>query len=465
MEIGAAKRLINPQPGVPHQNWGAQTHTRAEGLEADFYTRVCMFRMDEVTGILVDVDAGQFSVEQSDELRSQVALATGTAVANIRLSYTHSHAAPSVWGNIPEEGRKAAGQYFDMIAAETVRASLEAAATMEQVSVLTDFGSCTVAHNRRQLFEGRVIVGYHPEGVTSDRVLVIRCETADGRVKAHLIHYACHPTVLGFTNRLYSPDYPGVTKSCMERTLGGVCLFLQGCAGDQGPGPYGFLSRVDEMRKLGNRLGLVAAAVSMEMAPGCEAPVFLGIQQSGATLGIWDVNRRINESGFCITGTRCELPLKKTADPRILERRYKRLSRQLEQLRRDGADEETVRDVLYRTKRCFLALETSKAYYGKSSFPVEIQVFVVHDAVLIGVPLEPFIGVQLKLQSLYPNLHIGMSGYTNGWLGYLAERDDYILEGYEVETSPFAEGAAEVLIDSIGRLLNNHIRQMKGCFE
>jgi len=47
----------------------------------------------------------------------------------------------------------------------------------------------------------------------------------------------------------------------------------------------------------------------------------------------------------------------------------------------------------------------------------------------------------------------------------LAERDDYILGGYEVETSPFAEGAAEVLIDSIGSLLNNHIRQMKGCFE
>lgn len=459
MEIGAAKRLINPQPGVPHQNWGAQTHTRAEGLEADFYTRVCIFRQDKVLGIIVDIDACQFSVEQSDVLRTRVALATGTAAAHIRLSYTHSHAAPSVWGNIPEEGRQAAAQYFDTIAAETVRASLEAAAAMEQVSVLTDFGSCGIAHNRRQLLDGRVIVGYHPQGATSDRVLVIRCETADGQVKAHLIHYACHPTVLGFTNRLYSPDYPGVTKSCVERMLGGVCLFLQGCAGDQGPGPYGFLSRVDEMRKLGNRLGLAAAAVSMEMAPGNEVPVFRGIQQSGATLGIWDVNRRLNESDFYMAGTRCELPLKKTADPHVFERRYKRLNGHLERLRRDGADEETVRDALYRTKRCFLALETSKAYYGKSSFPIEIQVFFIHDAVLIGVPLEPFIGVQHKLQCLYPNLRIGMSGYTNGWLGYVAERGDYTTGGYEVETSPFAEGAAEVLTDSICRLLNQQIRK------
>ncbi|MDF2717874.1 MAG: hypothetical protein K0R28_4799 [Paenibacillus sp.] len=457
MEIGSAKRLINPEPDVPHQNWGAQTHTRAEGLEADFYTRVCVLRQDEVTGVIVDVDACLFSREQSDALRAQVSIATGTAAANIRLSYTHSHAAPSVWGNLPEEGRQAATQYFDTIVAETVRASLEAVTTMEKVSLLTGSGSCKAAHNRRQPFEGQIIVGYNPEGVTSDRVLVIRCETADGRVKAHFVHYACHPTVLGFTNRLYSPDYPGVAKQFMDRMYGGVCLFLQGCAGDQGPGPHGFLDRVDEMRKLGNRLGLAAGAASWDMVAGSEVPVFRGIQQSGATLGIWDVHHRINESGFAVISGSCELPLKTIADPGILERRYERLNGQLERLRQSGADKETVRGVLYRTKRSFLALETSKAYYGKSSFPIEIQVFIIHDTVLIGVPLEPFIGVQHKLQSIYPSLNIGMSGYTNGWFGYLAERGDYAIGGYEVETSPFAEGAAEVLIDSICRLLNNQL--------
>lgn len=449
MEMGCAKRPINPAPDVPHQNWGAQTHTRAEGLEADLYTRVCVIRQQGAAGIVVDVDAIQLSVEQADALRGQVASAIGTEAAHVRFSYTHSHATPSVWGNLPDVGRRASGQYWDTVIAETVQAALEAAANMEGVSVYAGDGRCAIAQNRRQPFEGRTIVGYNPAGDTSDRVLVVRCETDDGRVKAHFVHYACHPTTLGFTNRLYSPDYPGMAKRFMDDTFGGICLFLQGCAGDQGPGPNGFFDRVAAMRRLGLRLGMAAGVVSAELATQGETPVFRGVQESGATLGLWDMRRERNAGRFAVRSESCPLPLKPVADPDVLEREYADLSGRLEQLRRDGAADEEVRGMLYRSKRGFLALQMSKAYFGKSHFPVELHYTVLHDTVLVGMPLEPFIGLQKRLQSQFPRLRIGLSGYTNGWLGYLAERGDYAVGGYELDTSPFSQDAADVLLHAI----------------
>ena len=53
---------------------------------------------------------------------------------------------------------------------------------------------------------------------------------------AIVVHYACHPSVLGPDNRKISADYPGAMREEVEKLFpGAVCLFWQGAAGDINP--------------------------------------------------------------------------------------------------------------------------------------------------------------------------------------------------------------------------------------
>ena len=63
-------------------------------------------------------------------------------------------------------------------------------------------------------------------------MLVARLDDTNGKPIAHLVHFAAHPTMLPASLRDFSPDYPGFMTRHVEKELGGVCLFLQGAAGD-----------------------------------------------------------------------------------------------------------------------------------------------------------------------------------------------------------------------------------------
>ena len=53
-----------------------------------------------------------------------------------------------------------------------------------------------------------------------------------------------------------------------------------------------------------------------------------------------------------------------------------------------------------------------------------------------------------------PFKHTLFSGYSNGRFGYMPVRSAYPEGGYEVETSPFAPGAAELVIEESLRMLH-----------
>ena len=104
---------------------------------------------------------------------------------------------------------------------------------------------------------------------------------------ATVLHYACHPTVLGPENKLLSPDYPGHARRVVEQTVGGLCLFLQGSAGNQGP-VHGFVGDVEVARKQGKILGLAAASVRMQIDPFQREERLIEIVPSGADLGMYE---------------------------------------------------------------------------------------------------------------------------------------------------------------------------------
>ena len=83
--------------------------------------------------------------------------------------------------------------------------------------------------------DGRAAVGLDPDGVTDPTLTVVRLDGDDDRPVATIVHYACHPIILGPDNTFVTPEYPGIVKRVVEAAIGGHCLFVQGACGDVGP--------------------------------------------------------------------------------------------------------------------------------------------------------------------------------------------------------------------------------------
>lgn len=78
----------------------------------------------------------------------------------------------------------------------------------------------------------------HPVDPT---VGVIRIDDADGRPRAVLVHYSCHPVVLGSDNLAISADFPGAMREKLRQDIAQAfgkqvdVFFLQGAPGDINP--------------------------------------------------------------------------------------------------------------------------------------------------------------------------------------------------------------------------------------
>ncbi|MDF2713756.1 MAG: hypothetical protein K0R28_681, partial [Paenibacillus sp.] len=385
--------------------------------------------------------------------------AIGISPQSVAVAVTHTHAGPLTTRDYYPEGKAVRHAYMQFIREQAVKAVLRAKEGSEPVVVGAGYGTCHIGKNRRQLLDnGIMITGYNESGDTDPTVGVLRFDRANGETLASIVQYACHPTTLGAANRLLSPDYPGVTKRIVEQTVGGTCLFLQGAAGDIGPGPEGFGNHYAAVKRMGTILGCEASKVLLQSKADEQKFRFDQVVESGASLGMWVSDPKIREE-VCLQ-VRSEvirLPLREQIPVEEAERSYDECRLALERLQKNGGDAEEIRQAGFKAKRAGLALERSRQFYGSLETDIELHVIRCGEVVMIGVPLEPFSAIGKNIREASPFAYTFFGGYTNGWLGYLPMPEDFPAGGYEVETTPFAPEAAERLIEGVVRLL----REMK----
>jgi hypothetical protein len=92
----------------------------------------------------------------------------------------------------------------------------------------------------------------------------------------------------------------------------------------------------------------------------------------------------------------------------------------------------------------------------ETDVPVRAHVLTIGDITLVGLPVEPFceIGLRVKERAGPRTLVLG---YTNGMAGYLPVSEEYPFGGYEPTTgqrnfgtaAPFAPDAADVLVEHV----------------
>lgn len=452
---GTGRTDITPAPGTPQGGWGAQTHQRGLGSDLPFYATALVLRSADQTVAIVDVDSIGFDPEWTSRILEAIVSLTGLPVECIRLSCTHTHSGPNTF-RIPviTEGRDMILEYLNGLPMQIAGAVWQALQNLRAVRVGAGTGVCDFNINRRmQLADGRMVVGRNPDGPVDRTVRVVRIDGLDETPVATLVHYACHPTTIGWQSQWATPDYPGMAKRVVEEQLGGTCLFLQGATGDIGP-KLGFTGDLRVYRRFGRQLGLEASKVALGIDTLPREARFTGVQASGAAIALFD-DQPVETPGAMlrVLSRFLPLPLKPFPPPEEAESEAALLRAEVARLRREGTEAE-IREATAKATQAGMRADRAKLYHGKATFGWQLQGIRLGSIALICIPGEPFTEINQAIVARSPFPHTLFSGYSNGAFSYLPVRSAYPAGGYEVETSPFSPDAAEIVVEEALRMLN-----------
>ena len=200
----------------------------ATGTHDPLYATVLVLEAGNTSLALVTCDLRSFVSTRVGELAKE-RFGVGTTIINV----SHTHSGPLTW--------EARTPWYAEAEDKMVRAIGEARGAMFPAELEAASGSIYLGFNRRKVENGRATMWWrnaeklasHPLDPT---VYVIAVRDASRKIRAVLVNYACHPSVLGPDNLQYSADYPGAMKHAVEAQIAGaMCLFVQGGAGDINP--------------------------------------------------------------------------------------------------------------------------------------------------------------------------------------------------------------------------------------
>ena len=457
LKAGVARTIITPPVGVPHANWGAQTHTRAAGVDLDLWATALVLANGEQKVAIVDADLGGFNAELVTACRHAVAELTGIPGPNLRLSAVHTHSGPSLDFNFYSEGGELLAPYVASLPGRIAGAVWEANNNLRPARVAAGSGWSEINVNRRLkqegIYGGKVFLGRNWQGFADHEVKVVRIDDEDERPIATIVNFGCHPTIMGHLNQLITPDYPGVTKRVVEQMVGGKCLFLQGATGNV-HAIRDYTGDVKVYHWLGTLLGLEAAKVALTLSPLPRRERFLYVLESGAELGIYaDEPAGEPDGTLRVISRDISLPLLPVPDLAPLEAALAERQRELSALLEQGAAEADVRHAMMLAKRAMLKLRLAKPHQGRTEADVELHAIRVGNVGMVAIQGEPFAEIGAAVKKGSPFAHTLFSGYLGHSFGYIPNAEDYPDGGYGVTTTPFApEAAGRVVEESLAVL-------------
>lgn len=393
---GVAKADLDPPPGLPMAGYSVRY---SKGTLDPLEARVLALSDGTRTIALVTLDlCFPFDPPIMDEIRAGV---RGT-VDEVIFHASHTHSGPT-YSAAPEAAKHAVPR--------VVAAVKAAAQSMVPAKIGTGWGEVYIGFNRRYLKpDGAVQMFWRNEPKVSTTfpvdptVGVIRLDGLDGAPLAVLVHYSCHPVVLGPENLDYSADYPSEMRRYVEQELGGgvMAFFLQGAPGDINP-YYDKTTLLEDavgvMKETGRKLGGEAVRVAREIHTS--APARPLIQTKTVVL---DVANRWNLDALKLA----------------LQEQYH--------------------------------LEPSRAarlLAPKMQLPVT-TVLLNGDLAFVGMPGEPFVEFEMQLRAKSPLSRSFLIGYTNGYFAYFptiaaAARGGY---GANSTVNPTEVGTGERMLNT-----------------
>ena len=455
---GVARRDVTPPVGIQSRSFGAALHETAEGVHRPFNaTALALAELEGDGGplLLLAVDIGWLEKDEMAEFLEGVREPLGLGEDRLLIAFSHTHAGANLSSSMRDHpGGDKIRPYFERLISRCTEAGAEAIANVVPAWLSFGSGTCDLAQNRDAWDEDsqQFVTGFNPDGEADDTVLVARVSADDGTVLATLVNYGCHPTTLGPTNRLLSPDYIGAMREVMEDAFGAPCLFLLSPCGDTGP-REGFVGDTAVADSNGRRLGFAAAGAVESLLPAGTQLRYDGPIISGATLGAWQrtkLDPPAADRSFTLRSRtlRIDLPIKPHESPDALKAAHDQATRDLEAAQASG-DPIAIRDATAIRERARRRLLRGPTLPDGGTIPIDLHLWQIGDAFLLTVPAEPYSMLQRELRARFADLPIFISVVTNGTLAYLLPRDLYRKNLYQDWVSFPGPGGLELVLETV----------------
>src|SRR3989442_13347947 len=272
-KAGRATIKLTPEKPVPLAGYASRTKP-FEKIEKDIYAKA--LALEDHQGhraVLITTDLLGLPRAIAEPVCERIQQKTKLARSDILLNSAHTHSAPMLSleertesGVTPEDARNVVA-YTRSLEDKLVEVTVHALSRLEPAQLSWGSGVAHFAMNRREFTPRGVILGVNPRGLVDRSVPVLRVDSADGKLRAVLLDYACHNTTLTQTNFSLCGDYAGFAQAYIqERFPGAQAMFMIGCGGDANPYPRGTM---ENARELGATLGReVGRILDAPLRPG-----------------------------------------------------------------------------------------------------------------------------------------------------------------------------------------------------
>jgi hypothetical protein len=223
LEAGAAKVDITPPTGYAMWGYGARRDAPSKGVDDKLYARALVLAAGKERIALVSLDLGRAPPRTSFEtIRARV---KKVGIGTLFLVASHTHHGPVLEVDTWPTPKTSYVRQLEQKLGDVI---LAAAKELKPAHLGIASKEVTLNRNRHSRRANPPV---------DRQLLVLRVQDAGGKVIAHAVNFAAHPTMRPGKVLKFSADYPGVMAEMIEKETRAPCLFLQGAAGDLSTNP------------------------------------------------------------------------------------------------------------------------------------------------------------------------------------------------------------------------------------
>jgi len=245
-EFRAACVKVDITPDTPQWLHGYAPR-QSTGVRDRIYHRIAAMDDGTNTFYLVSTDICTISSAFYRDFCARLEAETGIKPEQIWWATTHTHSAPHVGpqelgtlffgGTLGDRSTTEDIAYWEKVNQTLIDGIKEAREKLEPARLGIGIGEARANINRREVRDGKTVLGENPDGPTDRQLGLIRLERPDGTPIGLIANYAIHGTCLHGGNTLITGDAPGWASTYVEEKLGVPMLFVNGAEGNVAPFP------------------------------------------------------------------------------------------------------------------------------------------------------------------------------------------------------------------------------------
>ncbi|SCM89734.1 Uncharacterized protein BWAI21_05212 [Bacillus mycoides] len=389
---------ITPPVGIDFV--GYYRETGINNIEERIYGTIFVFETDEMKTVFISIDNIGMIVDDTNIIRERVASELHVPVERITVVYIHTHSGPETVGDDP-----LVQSYKTILVNNVVQGAVTANNNLKLCEVGWGVTTGDIGVNRRErTSDGKAKMGTNIEGIVDKRIGVLTMRNAETKELVGIVVFCtAHPNVLKGDSDVLSADYPGMTREILEKILNCPVIIVQGATGNVNAKYRGSQEALKQM-------AYVLSGHVLTILPTVTYSPIVNLRTISTTM---------------------QMKLKDI--PEIEE--IKRMAQLAEKQWGVNTDEWLT-----------IVLEKYKQDVRQLSVDLEIQLFQINDGIFSGIPMEPFSETALEMKESLQNERAFFGGYTNGYIGYLPSKEEYVYGGYEVELNPVVYGPVTRLL-------------------